>query len=224
MKRLLISLLFSTLLYNYSLAQTRSVLQARTSVIHDISSHPHKPIMAIGVSFINNSEKDIYIPAIARIIKGQNQYIVNVYRLENSEYKLVPDSIINGTGGLGIGSKIPGMTKLTSKFRSASNEIIKQQIAELKGENGENSNVDLDLFLGENRALFLKAGEEHQYFFTCEINNPMYKEGKYAFVFEPDFSKLNGDSYPEAMGYEKFIPTEIESNRMEVHLINEYGK
>jgi hypothetical protein len=169
---------------------------------------------------------DIYVPTIVAHIKGQNESIVNAYRRDGSTFTLIPSLAEYYSVSSGMKSRIPGMSRLTSKFRSESLERINQQKQALEEYVGpDNLKLDTNLYFGQNKALFLKAGEEHQYFFSLEMKNPRYKEGEYLIAFEPDFSKLAGENYPEmVMGYKKYIPTEVKTNPLYIHLINEYGE
>lgn len=220
MERTLIFILVFSLLANFIYAQgSEKTLEARLSVIHKDQPGGTGPLMAVGISFINNSDRDIYVPEILKFSKGQSHFVVNVYKKQGADYK--PFSYSKALEGrVSIGSRVPGSSPLVSHIIKANKKINDELSLSAKHFiEANNIAIDTNSFAGLNQALFLKAGEVRKYYFTVELLSPVYNEGEYMFIFEAVGMMALGEDYPNVMmGYHKLIPGNVVSNRLYLDL------
>jgi|GEM_PF-1758572 len=198
-----------------------SGIEARLSVIQDPGDQ--RPLMAIGISFINHTDKDIYLPGIHNMSKEQSEVLISIYKKKERGYIPTPLS-----RRLTTKDETPGMLEnhitmasvLTSDLNMAKKTIDDERISEIKKIiQDKGIKVDAALFAYDNAPLFLKAGEERTYFYTVEIQSLAYP-GQYKLAYEPKLVENEGVAFPdELVGYKKCIPAKIVSNPVYIDFV-----
>ncbi|WP_132225900.1 hypothetical protein [Pedobacter sp. ok626] len=180
-------------------------LEARLSVIQDPEDQRH--LMAIGVTFINHTEKDIYLPRIDVISGSRSSYsLISFYEKKNGAYEIRKHrEIVLDDNPHVMSNPIPGASNLTASLNLASVKLKRNRISEVK-KMIRNSALRIDttaLFAYDNLPLFLKSGEEHTYYYTVEIHH--LAKGQYKFAYEPKALENERPTLPdELVGYKKY--------------------
>ncbi|MGF7078723.1 hypothetical protein ABIB50_001060 [Mucilaginibacter sp. UYCu711] len=200
-----------------TLAQNReNTLEARISFMEEIfTSYKHKdatPQKCFALSFVNNSGQDIFIPYFFNFIlnKVNQGTFLSYYRKDESGYQLMlRPTNVHGVLGVGMGP-YPYKGKLEyDKFV----QFVKENNKAIGAEK-----VNDLLAVPSDRALFLKAHEEKQYYVLLAIHDFSYLPGDYKITFEPLFNMPKVDEFPWfILTYKKFFPTQIKSNIIYLH-------
>ncbi|WP_299358988.1 hypothetical protein [Mucilaginibacter sp.] len=221
MKKLLNVFIALIIICNHSFAQNRNTtLEARISYLEEIKNDSEykglNPSKGFAISFINNSDQDIFIPYFLKLIHNKSDMgiFISYYRKESGGYKLIPRPFSTG-------DDIAGLPMLLDTFNQKNRTAEKKLFAEIKKYNKAKSIVNMDNILENysSRALFLKAHKEREYYMPMEISPYVSNmPGRYKVAFEPMLAMPVKDEFPEfIMGYKKFIPTAIKSNPVYIH-------
>lgn len=226
MKKSLIILLFC-LVNHLAIGQSGNpILEARITFIEDVKSIDSYPNIAVAISFINNSDKDIYIPRIFMMIQNPNKDLLTFYKKDSLIYRnlsLMPKLILplkfNVEGHAEATGSLNYATALTRKFNYRNVGIDARLISIIKAYNKKNRvNLDSNLLTEFNdKPLFLKAREERQYYITYPLTPLLDRPGEYKVTFEPQLKEL-GMGFPDfIMNYKKYIPKSIKANSIFFH-------
>jgi hypothetical protein len=196
----------------------KNTLKAKIVFMEEVfTTYKHEeatPQKCIALSFINNSDQDIFVPYFLKLINNKdNQGTFSCYyQKTGSEYKLMlrPQSLgYDNVAGVGMSGGYP------YKHKVENDKLLLFIKEHYKGINAEKLNDLLSGFY--TRSLFIKAHEEKAFYILLSLD-PIRKPGDYKITFEPLLTLPTKDEYPEyILNYKKFFPSEINSSPFYLH-------
>lgn len=207
---LLIILLF--VLSDVLAQNRRRALEVRINYMEEIVAKDkhanHVADKCISLSFINNSDQDIFVPYFHGLLINANRKFISTYKKESGQYMSIDTPILGHVDIVGVDF---GGINWRHKLAKDKFNLYVLEHSSNKAELGKL----LDPF--ESAPLFLKAHEEKE--FALPITMPFENDpGTYKITFEPKLKMPIKDDYPNfIMTYKKFFPTEIKANVLYLH-------
>jgi hypothetical protein len=207
---LLVVLLF---VLNGVFAQNRrNTLEVRINYMEEIfAKYQHRdraPDKCLSLSFINNSDQDIFVPYIYPRLLNDNKKFISKYKKESGQYKSI-DTPKSGHVNI-VGVDFGGINWRHKLAKDKFNLYIIEHAS-----NKAEFDKLLDPF--ESAPLFLKAHEEKEFALNLTMDFET-DPGTYKIAFEPKLKMPAKDDYPTfIMTYKKFFPTEIKANVVYLH-------
>ncbi len=198
-------------------AQNRkTTLEARVVFLEEVITEDkfkgRTPYKGFALSFINNSDQDIYIPYFFDFIRNKSDVglFITIYTKDMATYKPVQAQ------PWPHGDNITGLVPMLNTFNRINNTVYNKLLDTIKLKGYDKVYKLLTGY--KNHSLFIKAHQEKEYFLPLNIPVPTdlgSKPGKYKITFEPLLTKPLKDEFPDKlMGYNKFYPTAIQSNTL----------
>ncbi|MES2827092.1 MAG: hypothetical protein V4687_03020 [Bacteroidota bacterium] len=201
----------------------KNVLEVRLTVLEESKTLNAYPNRTIGISFINNSNEDIFVPYYLNLLRNSEGYLTAYQKDSTGSTNLVgaPNHIVPKKTSDGYFLNISSIFDADEMTRSYNlkNKLIQDSIRRLIEKEIAEKRLDpsfRELFEElSSRPLLLRKHERQTY----ALNIPLYllnnRPGEYVFSFEPLLLKVKNDQYPNIfLGHKKLYPTSIKSNKV----------
>jgi len=219
-----ILLLISVMSLSVTGQEIDTTIVAKVMLIQKNLGANKRPIAAISVTFINTSDKDVYIPAILSRSREPIGGRVKIYRKSGSKYipngfigKSLPDTIHRRPGV--FENTISGSrNEIIDKYLAISTDKEKKQ-QEIVNEYLKSSNDISRIPNSYLKPLFLKAHEEYEIYLIKDVDNLVNIPDEYKIEYEFNYTLSDLDHYPtKILSYQRIFPHKISSNTLYTRL------